>query len=80
MCTWAWRKKERLIALDVRAFLTINEYFGEMRVARNNGLFLNRCYEPLGERGIQKMLTRYLKGDGIKHAGIRTLRHAFGVH
>ena len=41
-------------------------------------LFLNRFGEALGERGVQKMLRKYLKRAGIGRASIHTLRHTFG--
>jgi site-specific recombinase XerD len=48
--------------------------------AESNIVFLNRWKEPLGERGVQKMLRRYLKRTGLGQASVRTLRHSFGIH
>ena len=41
--------------------------------------FLNRFGEPMGERGVQKMLKKYLKKSGVERATIQTLRHTFGA-
>jgi len=41
---------------------------------------LNRFDEPLGERGVQKMLRKYLKIAGIERTSIHTLRHTFGTY
>jgi site-specific recombinase XerD len=42
--------------------------------------FLNRLGEPLGESGVQKMLTKRIKSAGIGHANVQALRHTFGAH
>lgn len=46
----------------------------------SNVLFLNRFGETLGERGVQKMLRKYLQKAGIEKASIHTLLHTFGAH
>jgi site-specific recombinase XerD len=72
-------KGERIIPLNSKASLALSDYLG---VKKDNGtsiLFLNRFGEPLGERGVQKMLRKYLKRAGIDGASIQTLRHTFGV-
>ena len=51
-----------------------------MKDAGNSVFFLNRFGEPMGERGVQKMLRKYLKKAGIGRASIQTLRHTFGAH
>jgi site-specific recombinase XerD len=47
---------------------------------RNIALFLNRFGEPLGDRGVQKILEKHLKTAGIEDASVHTLRHTFGTH
>lgn len=73
-------KKERVIPLNAKAFRAVNEYVSKRKMEGNNVLFLNRFDGPLGERGVQKMLRRYIKSAGIEGASIRTLRHTFGAH
>jgi integrase/recombinase XerD len=73
-------KKERIIPLNSKATAAISDYLSEKEGEQNRILFTNRFGEALGERGIQKMLRKYLKKAGIGHASIQTLRHTFGTH
>jgi len=73
-------KKERVIPLNSKASTALMNYFGGRKDGKNRILFLNRFAEPLGERGVQKMLRRYLKAAGMGGASIHTLRHTFGVY
>jgi integrase/recombinase XerD len=72
-------KKERMIPLNKKACVALKNYLDERKDAGNSILFLNRFAEPLGESGVQKMLSRYLKRAGIGGASIHTLRHTFGA-
>ena len=73
-------KKERVIPLNTKACHAIKNYLDIRKDARSNVLFLNRFDEPLGERGVQKMLRKYLKKIGLERASVHTLRHSFGIH
>jgi integrase/recombinase XerD len=73
-------KKERAIPLNHMACVALQNYLSARKDAGNSILFLNRFGEPLGERGIQKMLRKYLKRAGIGRASIHTLRHTFGTY
>ena len=72
-------KGERIIPLNSKASLALSNYLGSKKDTGASILFLNRFGEPLGERGVQKMLRKYLKRAGIEGASIQTLRHTFGV-
>ncbi len=72
-------KGERVIPLNTKASLALSNYLDIKEDVENSILFLNRFGEPLGDRGIQKMLRKYLKEAGIEGASIHTLRHTFGV-
>lgn len=72
-------KKERFIPLNTKACVALKNYVGARKDAGNSILFLNRFDEPLGERGVQKMLRKYLKRAGFGRASIHTLRHTFGT-
>lgn len=74
------RKKERMIPLNEKACLALQNYLDRRGVGGNNILFLNRFDEPVSERGVQKMLRKYLKRAGIERASIHTLRHTFGAY
>jgi site-specific recombinase XerD len=72
-------KKSRVIPLNTKASSALKSYMDERKGAKNSILFLNRFEQPLGERGVQKMLRKYLKRAGVKGASIHTLRHTFGA-
>jgi site-specific recombinase XerD len=42
-------------------------------------LFLNRFGEAMGERGVQKLLRKYLKKAKIERGSIHSLRYTFGA-
>jgi integrase/recombinase XerD len=73
-------KKERMIPLNDQASLALRNYLKVRVNAENDILFLNRFGEPVSDRGVQKMLRKYLKSSGIGNASIHTLRHTFGAH
>ena len=72
-------KKERIIPLNTKAASAILDYLSEGKAEKSNILFVNRFGETLGERGVQKMLIKYVKNAEIWGAGIQTLRHTFGA-
>jgi integrase/recombinase XerD len=73
------RKKDRIIPLNTKACFALKSYLNRKNGVGSNILFLNRFGNSLGERGIQKMLRKYLKRAGIRTASVNTLRHTFGV-
>jgi len=72
-------KKERLIPLNTKASVALRNYLSMRQPSESDIIFLNRFGEALGERGVQKMLRKYIKRAEIGNASIRTLRHTFGV-
>ena len=70
---------DRIIPLNTKASLALSNYLDIKKDVENSILFLNRFGEPLGDRGVQKMLSKYLKRACIERASIHTLRHTFGV-
>ena len=72
-------KKERIIPLNSKAAEALADYLSERGGDENRILFANRFGEALGERGIQKMLRKYIKKAAIGRAGIQTLQHTFGA-
>lgn len=73
-------KKERMIPLNNTASLALKNYLKVREKAENSILYLNRFGEPVSDRGVQKMLRKYLKRAGIGNASIHTLRHTFGTY
>ena len=74
------RNKERLVPLNTKACTAIRRYLDVRGNHESDVLFINRFGEQLGESGVQKMLSKYLKTAGIERASIHTLRHTFGTH
>ena len=72
-------RRERMIPLNSKACEALRRYLDIRDEVGSNVLFLNRMGEPLGESGIQKMLTKYIKKAGIGKVSIHTLRHTFGT-
>jgi integrase/recombinase XerC len=72
-------KKERMIPLNDKASRALRAYLDVRGEVGTNILFLNGFGEPVSDRGIQKMLRKYLKKTGIERASVHTLRHTFGV-
>jgi integrase/recombinase XerD len=72
-------RKERFIPLDNEACLALRNYLSIRKTSESNVFFQKRFGEPLGERGVQKMLRKYLKRAEIGRASIHTLRHTFGA-
>jgi site-specific recombinase XerD len=73
-------REERTLPLNSKATQAVSAYLNERQGSDIPILFLNRFGEPLGDRGVQKMLKKYLKKAGIGRASVQTLRHTFGIH
>lgn len=73
-------KKERMIPSDGETNAALEDYLEVRGNAENNILFLNRFSKPISDRGIQKILRKYLKLAGIGNASVHTLRHTFGAN
>ncbi len=73
-------KKERMVPLTDKTSFAIKNYLKVRENAGNNNLFLNRFGTLISDRGVQKMLRKYLKRAGIENASIHTLRHTFGAY
>ena len=73
-------KKDGLIPLNNRACIALKNYLNVRGNAENSALFLNRFDQPLGERGVERMLKKYLKKAKIGRVTTQTLRHTFGAY
>jgi site-specific recombinase XerD len=74
------RKGERILPLNSKASQALNAYLGQRNNTDSSFLFLNRFGKPIGDRGVQKMLSKYLEKSGLERANVHTLRHTFGAH
>jgi len=72
-------KEARILPLNSKASHALYEYLSQRPDTENSFLFLNRFGEPLGNRGVQKMLMKYLSVASIIGASIHSLRHTFGI-
>jgi integrase/recombinase XerD len=74
------RKKERVIPLNYKACIALDNYLDERPKTTISALFLNRFEKPLGARGVEKIVSKYCSQIGLKGVNIQTLRHTFGTH
>ncbi len=73
--------KTRSIELEKKGIQAIKSYLTVRPGGLSDVLFLNYQGEPLGERGVRKMLAKYLKAAGItKRISPHSLRHTFATH
>jgi len=73
--------KTRTIELEKKGIQAIKSYLTVRPESLSNALFLNYQGEPLSERGVRKMLAKYLKASGItKKISPHSLRHTFATH
>ncbi|SRR5258706_3749864 len=73
-------KGARTISLNFIASNALRNFLKERSITKNMSLFANRFGEPLGSRGVEKILKKYLDRVGIMKANIQSLRHTFGVY
>lgn len=72
-------KKDRIIPLNSIAYKAVKDYLTARESSQGNMLFLNRFGDPLGDRGVQKILKIRFAEAGIHRASVHTLRHTFGA-
>jgi integrase/recombinase XerC len=70
----------RTIELERKVTRAIKNYLNTRPAAVAEQLFLNYTKEPISERGVRKMVAKYLKQAGIKKkASCHSLRHTFAT-
>lgn len=74
------RRKGRIIPLNVHVSKSITKYFKGRNNPQHLALFTNKYGAPLGPRGAEKIVSKYMLKAGIKNASIQTLRHTYAVH
>jgi integrase/recombinase XerC len=71
---------ERVIELERRGVQAIRSWLAIRPHAVDDRLFLNYRGEPLGERGVRKLVVKYRRAAGIaRHATPHSFRHTFGT-
>ena len=72
--------QERELSLEGKAMRAIKSYKKIRPKVDDDHLFLNQYGEPISQRGIQKLVTKYTRAAGIKKkAGVHSLRHTFAT-
>ncbi len=72
---------DRTIELEKKGLQAIKNYLQTRPQSLSDVLFLNYQAEPLSERGVQKLLAKYVKLAGItKKISPHSLRHTFATY
>jgi integrase/recombinase XerD len=74
------RQKARILPLNHKACLAIDQYLSQRLLQRNSLLFINRLGKRLGPRGVEKIIGKYLEQVDISDANVQSLRHTFGAY
>jgi site-specific recombinase XerD len=70
----------RSIELETKSAKALRTYLDNRPDSLDDHLFLNRYGQPISERGVRKMVAKYLKaGDIRKKASCHSLRHTFAT-
>ena len=71
----------RDIELEKKAVAAIKNYLAVRPPSVDDHLFLNRYGQPIGERGVRKLVVKYRTRAGItKRVSCHSLRHTFATH
>ena len=72
--------KERTITLNWKACKAIKAYLKVRPEVDYKGLFITKFGKPMGPRGFQNVVKKYLEEADIKNASVHSLRHTFATH
>jgi len=71
----------RTIELEKKAAQALKTYIAHRPKTFDQHVFLNRYGEPISERGIRKLVAKYVRAGGItKKASCHSLRHTFATY
>ena len=72
---------DRSIELEKKGYQAIKNYLRSRPQSLSDALFLNYQAEPISERGVQKLLAKYVRLTGItKKISPHSLRHTFATY
>lgn len=71
-------QKDREIELEKKGVKAIKNYLSQREESSYDALFLNRYGQPIGERGIRKLVKRFSEAAGLeKHVSPHIFRHTY---
>ncbi len=73
-------RKDRTLPLNYKACKAIRAYLRMRPKVEENEIFINKFSRPLGPRGVQILVRKYMDEAEIKGATVHSLRHTFGTH
>jgi len=73
-------RKERTLPLNYKACRAVKAWLSARPDINSQALFVTKFREPMGTRGIQRLVEKYLKEAGVQGASVHSLRHTFGTH
>ena len=73
-------RKERTVTLNWKAMKALHSWLALRPVVADDHVFVTKFRRPLGPRGIQHLISKYLDEADIPGAHTHTLRHTFGTH
>ncbi|MBK9944896.1 MAG: tyrosine-type recombinase/integrase [Kouleothrix sp.] len=72
--------RARTIALEKKVAQALKNYLAQRPDSLNDAVFLNYYGEPIGERGVRKIVAKYVQASGItKRISPHSLRHTFAT-
>ncbi len=72
--------RARTIALEKKVAQALKNYRAQRGESLSDAVFLNYYGEPIGERGVRKIVAKYVQASGItKRISPHSLRHTFAT-
>jgi site-specific recombinase XerD len=72
-------RKDRHLPLNSKACQALQAYYQMRPEVETNVVFISNKGYGVGDRGVQKIITKYMDQAGIKGASVQSLRHTFAV-
>ena len=72
--------KERTIPLNYKVCNALQAWLRIRPSVAYAALFVSKFRTPMGPRGFQYLVSKYLQKAGIRGASVHTLRHSFATH
>jgi len=73
------KKKRRQIVLNYRACQALKSWLHVRPNIAERTVFVSRLRKPLGKRGVEKLVAKYMRAAGIADASVHTLRHTMAT-